>query len=242
MKNKISTLFFVDRPEIENKWWHRLFNVLLGGSTIAVFILALLMTVSNFNTGWVTYNLTAAKSSNLTPVLTLDELEGNIDALTAQNAPRDQIQAYVDLYTKESDGSFKLKNAPDTAMSITNTIQQAQNMGANSDAILNQIESHNPGTPIAQSIAKARSSGASSDMIVQEIIKQNSPVPPTLTDIKNASQKHIHLGFILSDIFLWILVPLVSVILWIILWSSVVYRSILYVKFGKTKVAAHPEA
>jgi hypothetical protein len=43
---------------------------------------------------------------------------------------------------------------------------------------------------------------------------------------------HINFYSIRDDIFYIIFVPILSVILWVIFWSSIIYRSILYVIFG----------
>jgi len=46
---------------------------------------------------------------NLTPKLDQKQLQGNIDALIKQQAPREAIQGYINNYTKTPDGFFVLK-------------------------------------------------------------------------------------------------------------------------------------
>lgn len=57
-KHKISGILFVNRLETENKWWHRLVNVFIFGTTILVAILAIALFVSN-SAIWKTYSYPA---------------------------------------------------------------------------------------------------------------------------------------------------------------------------------------
>lgn len=66
-------------------------------------------------------------------------------------------------------------------MALTDTIAQAQKMGASSNDILGAISKQNPNTPMAQSISKAMQAGANPDDVLKEISRQNassSSAPP----------------------------------------------------------------
>lgn len=67
IKEKILNILLVRRPEIQNKWWHRLANVLIYGSTIIVAVSLVCLFISDIfsgNSGWKTYHYTYSFESN----------------------------------------------------------------------------------------------------------------------------------------------------------------------------------
>jgi hypothetical protein len=62
-KHKILSILFVNRLEIENKWWHRMVNVFIFGSTILVAIFAISLFVSNSEM-WKKYSYPAFSFEN----------------------------------------------------------------------------------------------------------------------------------------------------------------------------------
>jgi len=105
---KFLNLLIVHKPELKGRWWHRLANVLIYGSTIVflVFGFTILFNFSNF----------ACLSGNklLTKVLTNAELQENIQTIENSNASQSvingTIQSYKDLYQQDSDGTWEMKS------------------------------------------------------------------------------------------------------------------------------------
>ena len=52
---RMKGVFLVDRLEVVNKWWHRLFSVVLFGSAIIVFIITISLILASDSHAWVTY-------------------------------------------------------------------------------------------------------------------------------------------------------------------------------------------
>ncbi len=175
---KLINILFVRRPEIENKWWNRLFNVFLVLTGIFVFILALGQVITSYHNSWFSYyNPTALslESNNLTTNLSFSDLKENIAALQKNNVSSSNIQSYINNYVSDGNGGYVLKNQ--TAIPNTTSTQNTQR----SNSFINDL------------------------------------------------------GNILIDIAMWIIIPIFAVLLWIIFLSSIVYRTILYIIFGKKK-------
>ena len=47
--------------------------------------------------------------------------------------------------------------------------------------------------------------------------------------------KNIQYGAIIGDVVSWVIIPIIVVLIWILFWSSIVYRSVLYIVFGNKK-------
>lgn len=70
-------------------------------------------------------------------------------------------------------------------MALTDSIMQAQKMGASANDILGEIAKQNANTPMAQNIQKAMSSGYNADDVLKEILAQNgSQTPPAEVNAK----------------------------------------------------------
>ncbi len=165
---KILNILLVRRTETENKWWHRLINVLICGSTVLVAISSFFAVYSSLHWKNYTYNAydfeknyTSAvgneiscvfnevppslvcggdqadtldlisrynqilrekypmiasycdsSKDKLAPTLNEQQLKENIDALLKGGLSQDQVQQYVNNYSKSSDGNYTLKRQP----------------------------------------------------------------------------------------------------------------------------------
>src|ERR1035437_9360104 len=64
---------------------------------------------------------TPAPQNHLTPTLNLTQLKQNIDAANKSGMSQEQVQSYVNNYTKGADGNYNLKGSTPAPSSIPKT-------------------------------------------------------------------------------------------------------------------------
>lgn len=220
---KLLNFLLVRRPETENKWWHRLFSVLLFGSALFVLIFAVLLNVDSSDHTWVTYKPVAFS------------LEQNYQEATGKELSCERTLNF----SGEERLIIKCEGV-DISPQDANRYKELYDIAENNLEKQFGLDKYN--------IAKCSKSRINGKLSPEEIscVRENldawqaDPQYPKYQEaLKNIAHikvtRNTDFGLMLTDIGLWVVVPVLVTILWIIFWSAVVYRSILYIIFGKKK-------
>ncbi len=230
INNKITNFFLVKRPETENKWWHRLFTVLLFGSTIFVLILTVYLSIGNNNHDWVANNITFNLEPNYKeaigkefPCVRSLFIKCNDVGVSSYDLDR-----YEKLWETTRDNLWEQtgldnKYGADCIKKFGEKLTQFEVVTLELEAPTNKS-----GDEIICWRKVALDEGNDPAYATYENIIKNLPLTLKVS-------KDINYGFILSDLAYWIFVPIITVSIWVMFWSTIVYRSILYVVFGKKK-------
>jgi len=218
---KILNFLFVRRTETEDKWWHRLFTVLLLGSGAVIFITAMCLNIQSSNHSWISYK----------PTFSLE-------------------QNYKTVGGKELPCSIKM-----FAFEVTHTEPLRNSDGIKCDGIIiSDFDSRRFAKLYHEEYDRLRT-GFGLDKynftncqsikdvacVDKEISDMNSdPASQKFNEaLKNIArikvERNFDYGLMLNDFYLWVIIPTLVFVFWIIFWSSVIYRSILYIIFGKKK-------
>jgi hypothetical protein len=233
---KLLNFLLVRRSETENKWWHRLFSVLLFGSALVVLVFAVLLNVDSSDHTWVTYkpvafsleqNYQTAKGKELPCKESLD-FSGDIDTRLLIKCDG------VDISPADSlryEGLYKIA---DTNLQIQFGVQKYFDNSYYNCPIPSVPK------PIGYKLTPSDISCIRDEM---SRISADEATDPAYTQYQEALKNLAHIkvirdtnfGLILADIGLWVIVPILAATLWVIFWSAIIYRSILYIIFGKKK-------
>lgn len=228
--NKILKLFSVKREDLklENKWWHRLFTVFLVASGIIVLILAVCLTIGSYNLKWVIYGDKPLAFS----------LDPNYGKVVGKELPCESV-----IDDSASSLSFTIK-CNDVNLSHEDSQRYQTLYDAASKYLSQQFGLDKYGSTCSNSWSSTAVLGTqlSAEQIacVRKAIADESadPAYPKYQNaLKNIARVKVsensNLGVVFFDILLWIIIPIFALLAWILFWNSIVYRSILYVIFGK---------
>jgi len=231
LMKKIINFLLVKRPETENKWWHRLFTVILFGSAIVLFISIILLTADIYKHAWFTHRITAFSLESNYQQAEGQEFPCNwsIDTTRADNEP---IKSVIKCKGVE----IPLTDAR-TYGALYDTAGENLRMQYGLDKY-NGACSNLPQNPSGKGLSKEEITCLNE---MQDVMQTD----PTYNEYQNASEnlakikikvsENTNLVTIFSDIFVWLTIPILVIITWIIFWSAIVYRTLLYVIFGKKK-------
>lgn len=272
---KLLNVLLVRRPEIENKWWHRLANVLIFASTVVflLFLSAIVFSDFEFRTA-----------------LNINDLNPNDYRVVSEDKSLKQYPVGSTISADEFCGKYgcvfttdQFKDLPPPPKGQQGftleqiLINQAKARGASDDEIVQDILKRNPGK--ASVFQQARNKGANSTDILNEIIKQNtsssasdlqltepqrqqldgivhqmtlngepdSAIQLAVNNFKEMSSLAAKYGATFTPTSLPTRAPLFLILLknlaivffmtlgWFIFWESIVYRTLLYIIYGKRK-------
>jgi hypothetical protein len=224
---KLLNFLLVRRTETENKWWHRLFSVLLFGSALVVLVFAVLLNVDSSDHTWVTYKPVAFSLEQNYQQANGKELPCNwsFDTTRAANEPIKSVIECKDVEIPLTDART-YGALYDTARKNLET-----QYGLDKYSTANCPKSTGETKLSPEQISCIRKVFA--DEEADPAYPQYQEALKNLAHIK--VMRDTNFGLMLTDIGLWVVVPILAAILWIIFWSAVVYRSILYIIFGKKK-------
>lgn len=233
---KLLNILLVRRIETKNKWWDRLFNVFLGGTSILLLIFTLSLIVDSYNSSSVVYNPVAFSLESNYQQATGKEFPCNqsidtsrsdtepmkftIECKGVEISPTD-AQRYEELYDqankklRQDDGIDELSNK---FIKICKDEVSSQTFPATYTGTL---------TPEYIAQIKCENLKEAADPSYNKLYDKYQNDLKSLTYIK--ATRNVHVG----DITLSLLIPVLSVLAWVLFWSSIVYRSILYIVFGK---------
>jgi hypothetical protein len=244
IKEKILNILFVRRSEIENKWWNRLFTVLLFGSGIFVFVLAVLLIIPTYyDHTWITYhseafslesNYQQAKgkefpcngSLDLAGATTYGSIKPIVECKGVE-IPLNDARRYgilYDLAEKKLRETSGVEALDDKFNQICKDEVSLQTFPTSNERIF---------TPAYIAKLECEVLKKKADRSYNQLYNQYQNDLKNLAHIKAAS--NVHIGSILGDIALLALIPIFSVLIWIFFWSSIIYRSVLYIVFGDKK-------
>ncbi len=223
IKDKILNVLFVNRPEIANKWWHRLFKVLLVTSTILVFAVTILIVVDSYNHIWIT-NKPVAFS-----------LESDYQKVKGKEIPCEETLNF-------GDGDRLIIKCEGVVISSQDAKKYKELYVIANNNLEKQFGLDK------YSITKCSQPRVNGELSTEEIscIRENLDAwhaDPNYSKYQEEVKKLAHIkvvrgidfALMLKDIGMWLLTPILSSLIWIILMSSVVYRTVLYIIYGKQK-------
>lgn len=226
---KIFNIFLVKRIEIKDKWWHRLFTVLVIGSAIVLFIFSFfLMLDYSDNHTWITPYRPVAFS-----------LEQNYKEVSAKES-----NCVIDYFMFNISKNEPVRNGAGikcegVILSNFDSKKYAELYFLAREELEKQygFDKYFDKTPCLNSSDKF----CEMDIIAEGVrAEQKDPFynqfqndEENLAKIKIA--RDVNFGVILKDIALWLIITIPVLILWVIFWYSIIYRVILYIIYGKQK-------
>ncbi len=223
IKNKIINIFFVNRAETVDKWWHRLFKVLLVASTIFIFTVTILAVIDSQNHVWVT-NKPVAFS-----------LEPNYQKVRGEEIPCEENLNFndgdrliikcegVDIPTQEAKKYKELYDAAD------NNLEKQFGLDKYSITKCSQPRINGKLSPEEISCVRENLDAWQADpnySKYQEEVKK-------LARIKVI--RDVDFGLMSRDIGMLLVTPLFCALVWFILMNSILYRIVLYIIYGNKK-------
>ena len=224
----------VKKLETENKWWHRLFVVFLFGSGIIVFILSIFLTVDSNNHNWITYNpavFSFEQNYNEAGGKEIFCTKGLFSCTGIDLSKQDESRywtlyqtAVTNLQKQFGMDKYDVNNCPHTSSETPMFLAFDRISGKTTST---QIAS----TQLVNCVNK-----------VMNDMESNPAYSAYQTSVKNLDNspsfkitKNIQYGAIIGDVVSWVIIPIIVVLIWILFWSSIVYRSVLYIVFGNKK-------
>jgi hypothetical protein len=240
---KLLKILLVKKLETENKWWDRFFNVFLGGTAIIVLLSVFLLTIESHKHNWVTYDPV---------VFSLEQTYKQVDGK--------ELPCKEDLDWDNAKANEELKTIIQCD-GVTITYSQAKRYGALynlADEKLRQIDGIKElddkfiqickdeissqtfptiysGTLTPEQIAELKCvvSKEKADSSYNQLYDKYQNDLKGLASIKVV--RNVHIGIIIGDIALLLLIPILSALIWVLFWSLIIYRLILYIIFGNKK-------
>lgn len=224
IKAKILGILLVNRLETHNKWWHRLFGVVLGGSSIIVLIFALSLVINDSKLNWVTYDPTAFSLEQNYQQAVGKEFSCKHD-LDFYSYPIKTIIKCDGVELSSSDA----KHYGELYDSADKDLRMQYGLDKYSDS----CGTANQQSPLSQEQISCIRTSISNEQADSSYSRYENDLQKLPLKLKVA--RNIHMGFIWGDIASWVIIPILSVLVWVIFWNSIIYRSILYVIFGNKK-------
>lgn len=218
---KILNFLLVRRPEIKNKWWDRLFKVLLIGTSIILFIGVLGGTILERNQ-WTNYGNPYIFS-----------LEKNYKEFDGREFTCNTSTNDIDINDKQHLWIMKCDGAQ---ISYEDSVRYEGLERVAATKIYKELGLDKYSWDNCVGNTFGDRSDCIKEMIAAE--KTDPAYPNYQNAIKNMPlhikmTRNILFGSIFTDVAKWILIPIISVLLWIIFWNSIIYKSVLYIVFGK---------
>jgi hypothetical protein len=224
IKEKILNMLFVRRSEAKDRWWNRLFVVLLLGSGIVVFVLSVFIMIIGHNHNWITYHPVAFSLEQNYQQAKGKEFACNWSFDTSRSA-NEPVQSIIE------------------CKGVEIPLNEARIYGNLYDTAINNLEIKYGLDKYFDTSTCPPSNNKISDCEFDLIVKgsESEQTDPSYkqyqTDLKNLARikavRSIDFGYIFEDVVFWLLIPIFILALWIVFWSSLIYRTVLYIIFGK---------
>jgi len=202
---KLLNFVLVNRPETENKWWHRLATVLIVSTTLFVLIIGFFISLDSFNSNkenTLENPTTKPNFADFTKALGVSGTE-----LTPQmKASFDQITGYKtpSVVTPTNSRADEIRNIAKQAQLKTATVEEMNAKYGLPPKINNPIQTNTSNSVTFAKIFNQTSSQVRNPNLGQELVK---------------------------NFFLTVVIS----ICWFVFWESITYRTLLYIIFGKKK-------
>lgn len=214
---KILEILLVRRTEIQNKWWDRLINVLMYGTTIIIAIISFSFLSDLSVKKYVHYTYTAYNFENNYSTNTGKEvgcIYGAYSIVCGDVAiqrsdiitPKNTLKQLID-YSKANPAS-----------DIASQLQQAITSGAyDQQAVDEGVDLSWAGRPVPtdQQLKEGK---------IINLLRENK-------DVKIKQETEILYPSLFKDMTIIILITLT----WFIFWQSIIYRTFVYIIYGKKK-------
>ncbi|OGL75746.1 hypothetical protein A3E96_00330 [Candidatus Uhrbacteria bacterium RIFCSPHIGHO2_12_FULL_46_13] len=202
---KLLNILLVRRPETKDKWWHRLALVLIYGSTVAVAIFFAVLLISEESDNWVTKSYTAYSFEEGYETAQGKEMDCRFSVLELSRSPVSFFRC----------GDF----------SDTTEFLEEYSRARGTYARLEELRLPRSGSGLYLPVAD-RQGKKTDEQIMVQLIQDG--------ELDNIKVKQTTSFEYLSFFGNWS-VYLLIVLGWLIFWESVVYRTILYIAYGKRK-------
>ena len=248
---KLKNLLLVRRTELENKWWHRLANVLIFGSTIVVAIFAIALFVSNSEM-WKQYsypafnfedNYSTAKGKEVNCAIHFKPTSVSCGEYAGGKGPYEAKYNVVDPsdYTKRYNAVIRNKIGQNTIDKICadGRALQAERDKLGIEGLDQKMVSC---IRLASDVAPIQIGDFPSKLNYQRLTYDEYLTNEQIGFVGSLPRR-LGLGIeakmttsIVYSVFLTnILYIILAVIAWVIFWESIIYRTILFIIYGRTK-------
>jgi hypothetical protein len=240
---KLLNFILVSREEIKNKWWHRLVLVLLSASVVILFIAMAISTFEDNNHTWFTNSPKIFSLENNYENVDGKEIpcEESLDFDTAQTGKDIEVIIQckgVEIPYSESVRYAKLYDVAENKLREKDGVKELDDkftQECKDEISLQTFPTTYTGGLTPTQLAEFKCSELK-EKTDPAYINLNQKYKDDIDGIAKVKvNKVFHFGIFLSDIFFWFFIPFISVLAWIIFWNSIVYRSILYIVYGKQK-------
>ncbi len=245
---KLLRILFVKREETKNKWWDRLFHVLLGGTSILLLLLAIFLTLESTNNAWVSYrpvafslepNYEQAQGKEVLCEPTLESWNDKGVKCGEVILSDQELARYYALRETASERLWKQsgldgKYVADCAKFPLKAA--GSNITLQKIAAFDQILGQDSATTQMSAEERAGLACWKNNLIAEHADPAYSAYQTALDNLNDNKVKLVgstNFGLVFDDIASWTLIPILVVLLWVLFWSSVVYRATLYVIYGK---------
>lgn len=219
---KISNLLLVRRPETKNKWWHRLALVLIYGSTIVITIFFAVRIISDGIENYLSVSYTAYSFEQGYENATGKEIDCKFSVF-------DSISDRVPPLTVFRCGDLTLKTE------FLDRYAQARGTFEHLQEIRGDQSSTNENRPIKLDFSAlegnyipvlGRPDFKTDNEIMVELIQSGE-----LDNIKVKRERSFDYASFFGD---WVIFSLLALGVWLIFWESIVYRTILFIAYGRS--------
>ena len=220
---KFCKFIFVRRIETRNKWWHRLFLVLIYGSTIVGGIFLGILMIYEEKEYWFDTTYTAYSFESRYQTANGAEIDCKFSAHKNGNLPF-TIFRCGDFISNNSDFLDKYNNALDNKQSLDDIRQER------SFSDLSEIEpGHNFSSERVRVRAQEQTEGRRSiedvdAMLMVELIESGA-----LDAVKVKSIFSFDYALFFGNLGIFLLL----IFGWLVFWESIIYRTILFIAYGK---------
>lgn len=211
---KLAKFLLVRRPETKDKWWHRFVLVLIYGSILVLVIYLAALFVTEEGGDWINESYTAynfeqgyatAKGKEIDCSVSVFESAGRLPTLAAARFRCGDIDSNTEFLDRYAQ-----------ARGTTERLQELRGL---------QDEQTRSYIPVAE-----RQETKTDNEIMVELIQSGE-----LSDLKVKRTLAFDHGAFFGGWGLYFLLVLVLVLSWLVFWESIVYRTILFIIFGKKK-------
>jgi hypothetical protein len=220
-------LLLPSRPQTKDKWWHRLFHVLLFGTGLMLYLVTLLGLIGSYLDKFIIYKPTAFALEN-----SYDKARGEVFScdLDLDRAELYEGKSFRDIPRIISCSGVEVSREEGLRYGV---LYETERRKLYDDFGLNEQGDDCP--------TIRNSSGELSKETINCTRKAYSEemADPAYQRYENALESIKHIKAVKSlnveALALLVFVPFLALFAWLLFWSAIIYRSILYIVFGKQK-------
>jgi len=235
---KFLNLLIVNRPELAGRWWHRMANVLIYGSTIVVLILGITViclscsswTILRYTSYSFEPNYSSASGKEVSCYFYPSfDFSGTESSLSTGNPIIDcgDISSSQELLEK-----IPVSEDPKPEiLPLSYFTQMYGNKIASTTGLDEEFHGSYVQAILAQALRNTDGSIVTPNEFVNQQINYGTSHSDWINNIKVKERTFTLWNILVADIFH----VLITTLIWFIFWESIIYRALIYIIYGKRK-------